>query len=73
MKKSPMGEPPEGGDLVEAEITARVIDKNIFFTTNLDTAEKYDIIDENFAYRPYRFFYNWEAQRIGTIMDEVIL
>lgn len=59
LKKSPMGEPPEVGDLIEAEITSRVIDKNIFFTTNLDTAEKYNIVDENYTYRPYRFFYGY--------------
>lgn len=59
LKKNPIGEPPEVGDLIEAEITARVINKNIFFTTSLDTAEKYDAVDEDYSYRPYRFFYGY--------------
>ena len=59
LKKSPMGEPPESGDMIEAEITSRVIGKNIYFTTSLDTAEKYDIVDEDYAYRPYRFFFRY--------------
>jgi FKBP-type peptidyl-prolyl cis-trans isomerase len=59
LKKSPIGETPEVGDMIVADITSRVIGGRIYFTTNLDTAEDNNIVDENYSYRPYRFFYGY--------------
>ncbi len=59
ISKPQEGDSPEIGDLVIAEVTAKVIDGNTFFTSDLDTAEKYNIVSETFFYRPYRFFYGY--------------